>query len=350
MIMRPEVYQRVLAQRVRLNRAILKNKYHCLPVDDAGHEEWEPVGRGLPSSPSCAVWRGLVACKDVDRAEGSLMHEGLSLNCEDSSGKVVVRHKHWFCHNPRCPVCFIRGFSVRGARNIASRLEEGVRRGLGKIEFVTVSPPPEQRDLPVPVLAKRARKALKDRGCFGGSAIFHGYRIDRERGCLVWSPHWHSLSFIRGGFDRCRNCRHEHGACASCDGFKGRELRGFAQDRYLVKVHDERQTVFGSAFYELNHASTRTSFTAGRFHIVSYYGAVQNRKFKAPMLPSSDVCPVCLSAGRESEMVRCSYVGKKRLVKDTGHVDYKAVFLDSEFEEDGKAKYVELIGGRGDGG
>ena len=121
-----------------VNRAILKNRYHYLPVDDTGHEDFEPVGRGPPSSDSCGVWRGLVACKDVDRAHDAPMHEGLSLNEEDATGKLVVRHKHWFCHNPRCTVCFLRGFSVRGARNITSRLEEGVRRGLGRIEFVSV--------------------------------------------------------------------------------------------------------------------------------------------------------------------------------------------------------------------
>jgi hypothetical protein len=109
---------------VALNRQILENKYWYLPIDDKGHENYVPVGRGLkPSSDWCGKSRGLVVCKNVDG------HKGVVVNRVDCSGKVFVRLQHFWCKNASCPVCFIRGWSVRGAKFIAVRLEEGVKRG-----------------------------------------------------------------------------------------------------------------------------------------------------------------------------------------------------------------------------
>jgi len=111
-----ETYQRSLDERVRLNRAILTNKYWHLPVEDKGHEDFEPVGRGVPSSDFCGKWMHLVVCRNF---EGHKTY---------GERKVVVRHKHAWCHKATCPVCFIRGWSVRGARNIANRLDKYVER------------------------------------------------------------------------------------------------------------------------------------------------------------------------------------------------------------------------------
>ena len=40
-------------ERVRLNGAILQNKYWCLPIDNKGHENYQHVGRGAKSSDWC---------------------------------------------------------------------------------------------------------------------------------------------------------------------------------------------------------------------------------------------------------------------------------------------------------
>lgn len=32
--------------------------------------------------------------------------------------------------------------------------------------------------------------------------------------------------------------------------------------------------------------------------------------------------------------------------KDLGHVGYKSMFVDEEFDESGKPNYVEVVGGR----
>ena len=42
-----EAFNRSLAQRIRLNRAILTNKYWMLPVDNKGHEDFMPVASEL---------------------------------------------------------------------------------------------------------------------------------------------------------------------------------------------------------------------------------------------------------------------------------------------------------------
>jgi hypothetical protein len=324
-----EAYKRSLAERVHRNRAILTNPYWFLPVDDKGHEEYVPVGRGKPSSDWCGKHRSFVVCKDVEA------HKGVVINGVDFTGKVVVRHQHFWCKNASCSVCFNRGWSVRGAKFIVPRLEEGVKRGFGKIEHVVVSVSKVDRDRisDEKVLRKKCRDAVKDRGVIGGVMIFHGFRVDRERKCLKWSPHYHILGFIgNGGFDRCRSCVHKREDCRFCDGFKGREVRGYAKDGYLVKVLAERKTVFGTAWYQLNHATIRVGVK--RFYAVTWFGVCGYSNFKREKV-SVDVevpCPVC-----GGEMTRCFYAGKRFIAKDVGDVDYEAWFGD------------EVFGGRGFG-
>jgi len=329
-----EAVNRVLSERLSLNRQILKSPYWMLPVDDVGHENYMPVGRGQKSSDFCASWVGLLVCKNFE------LHKGIFVNGVDCTDKVVVRHRHMWCHNSSCPACFIRGWSVRQARSIEGRFVEGDKRGFGKVEHVVVSVPVADRDLPESVLRKKCRDALRDRGVVGGGMIFHGYRIDKNRKVLSWSPHYHSLGYIEnGGFDRCRDCVHKREDCRSCDGFKGKEVRGFAKDGYLVKVMAERKTVFGTAFYQLNHATVRVGIK--RFHVVTWFGSCGNRKFKSAKVKAKVLCPVC-----GSEMVRSVHVGKRRLIKDIGHVDYVPWFVDDEFDANGEPNYIDVVGSR----
>ena len=327
-----EAVDRSFSERLRLNSAILKNKYWSLPVDDVGHENFVPVGRGMKTSEFCGRWVSLSVCKNVEA------HKGVFLHDVDCSGKVVVRHNHMFCTSSSCPVCFIRGWSVRGARRIDDRLAVGVKRGLGKVEHISVSVPVADRGLPEPVMRAKCRAALFDRGVSGGCMIYHGYRIDRSRNVLVWSCHYHVLGFIAGGFDFCRNCSHDREDCRSCTGFKGREVRGYAKDGYLVKVHEVRKTVIGTAHYQLNHATIRIGIR--RFQSVTWFGSCACSKFKAVKSKAEVSCPAC-----GSEMVRSVYVGKHHIVKDVGDLVYVPLFLDDEFDG-GQPNYIELVGGR----
>lgn len=320
------------SERLRLNRSILQNKYWVLPYDDTGHRAYAPVGRGVPSSDFCGRWVSYSVCKNVDA------HQGVVLNGVDYSGKVVVAHNHMWCKKSSCPICFNRGLSVYGARKIEGRILEGVNRGLGDAEHISVSVPVCDRDLPESVLRVKCRNALFDRGVSGGCMIFHGYRMNKERDCLVWSPHYHVLGFIKGGFG-CRGCVHNREDCVSCDGFKGREVRGFKRDGYLVKVHGRRETVFGTAHYQLNHATIK--YGIKRFHAVTWFGSASYRMFKGLKLKSEKVCPAC-----QELMVRCVYVGVNRYSHDVGDVDYVALFADDEFGDDGQPNYIEVVGGR----
>ena len=328
-IVSTRAYGRSLAERVSMNRQILEKRYWFLPVDDVGHEEYVPVGRGDVSSDLCAKWISFSVCFNVSG------HKNMFLNAEDCTDKVVVRHNHMWCHRSLCPRCFIRGWSVRQARSGHARLVEAVKRGLGKVEHVVVSVALVDRDLPESVFRKKCRDALVDRGVIAGCMVFHGFRISKERDCLVFAPHYHCLAFVRGGFDRCRNCVHTREDCYSCSGLKGREVRGYKKDGYLVKVLPERKTVFGTSFYLLNHATVRVGIK--RFHCVTWYGGCANRKFKSEKAMVESTCPVC-----DEDMVKSMYKGTRFIVKDIGNCDYVPVFVDDLLDENGGSNYVPV--------
>jgi len=328
-----DVVNNSFSRRLSLNRQILDNAYWCLPVDSVGHENFMPVGRGSRTSVSCGQWMHFWVC---DNVEG---HKSVLLKGVDYSGKLVVSHQHMWCGNSRCPVCFIRGWSTRVARAVAGRLEVAVERGFGEIEHLTVSVPPLEYGLTEDVLRERSRMALLVRGVLGGSMIFHGYRKDKCRQVLVWSPHYHCLGFIRGGFDVCRDCVHVREDCASCSGFKGREVREFVKDGYLVKCFEKRKTVVGTVFYQLHHATVRVGLR--RFHVVTHFGVCGNSRFKGRKVLAVPVCPAC-----HGEMVKKVFVGKAVIVKDVGSSLYRKVFPFDEFDSDGVPNFVDVGGGR----
>jgi hypothetical protein len=326
-----EAQNRSFAERLRLNHAILKNKYWYLPVDDKGHENYSPVGRGVRSSEFCGRWVGFLVCKNVEA------HKGVLVGTMDCTDKVVVRHQHLWCHKSSCPVCFNRGWAVREAHSMQGRLDEGVKRGFGKVEHFTVSFPDQDKCLPESVLREKARMASLVRGILGAGLIFHGYREAHNCHALEWHPHFHGLGYIRGGFDVCRGCDHERGDCASCSGFKGREVREYAKDKCLVKVFAERETIYGTAWYQLNHATIRLGVK--RFQVVTWFGVVSYRMFKSDKVKSENSCPAC-----HDDMGRAVHVGKRHIVKDIGSPEYVPMFVDDEFDASGLPNYIDVVG------
>ena len=109
-----------------------------------------------------------------------------------------------------------------------------MKRGFGKPDHIVVSVPLEDYDLPEKVLRKKCRLALTVRGVNGGGMIFHGFRIDRNRGVLVWSPHYHTLGFIEGGY-RCRDCERKWNCLKDCGEFDDRSWQQYLKDGYYVK-------------------------------------------------------------------------------------------------------------------
>lgn len=323
--------------RLLLNSALSKNLYWRLPVDDEGHENFVPVGRGGRSSELCGKWISHLICRRTD------LHKGVVIKGLDYSGKVVVRHQHLWCNKSSCPICFIRGWSSRIARSILGRLNEGVSRGFGRIEHIIASVPPADYGLKEEVMRDRCRVAALDRGVIGACMIFHGYRPDRENKILVWSPHYHLLGFVgHGGFDVCRNCTKSGvGKCEDCDGFKGREMRGFAKDKYFVSVLPERKTVFGTAWYQLNHATLRVGLK--RFQVVTWFGVLGYNRLKSLKAKPEVPYPAC-----GYDMEKAVHVGKKRIPKEVSDEAYASLFLDDEFDDAGDPNYICKGGGRFD--
>jgi hypothetical protein len=330
-----EAQKRGYLERLRLNKALSKNLYWRLPFDDEGHENFVPVGRGGRSSELCSRWLSHLICRRTD------LHKDIVINGLNYTGKVVVRHRHLWCNRSSCCVCFVRGWSTREARSIEGRIYEGVERGFGKPEHIFVSVPLVDYGLSEDVLRERCRKALLDRGVIGGCMIFHGYRPDRVNKILVWSPHYHTLGFIRGGFDVCRKC-YKRGVrrCDDCGEFKGRETRGYAKDKYFVScIEDERKSVFSTACYQLNHATLRVGVK--RFQVVTWFGLLGCSKMKALKVKPEVLCPAC-----HYGMEKAFHVGKKRVSKDVSEEDYASLFLDDEFDDAGDPNYIACGGGR----
>jgi hypothetical protein len=321
-------FDKSFSERLRLNRAILGNMYWKLPVDDTGYENFMPVGRGVPSSDWCGKFRGLLVCKNVDG------HEGGVLKGSNCANKVVVRLQHFWCKVSSCPVCFISGWSVRGANVIYRRLEKAVGCGFGEVEHVVVSLPKSDYGLFYKVFRRKALEVLKARGISGGCIIFHGFRINGRRDMLVWSPHFHVLGFIRGGYSRCRSCERKWNCLKGCGGFDDRNYQAFLKDGYYVKVLDERKTLFGTAWYQLNHATIRLGVK--RFHVVTWFGVCGYRNFKGVKHFAEVPCPVCGEG-----MSRGVHVGRRDIVKNVGHGGYVGSFVDDEFDESNKPNYVE---------
>lgn len=326
--MEGDVADKSYRQRLSWNRAISGNKYWVLPYDDEGYENFMPVGRGEPSSEWCGKFRGLLVCKNVDG------HKDGVVKGSDATGKVVVRLQHFWCKKSSCPVCFISGWSVRRAKYIVARLDEGVRRGFGVIEHVVVSVPKKAYGLYFKAFRREALDILVALGVSGGCMIFHGFRVGRKRNILVWSPHFHILGFVRGGYNRCRVCERKWNCLSGCGGFDDRAYQSFLRNGYFVKVLGSRQSVYGSAWYQMNHATIKLGVK--RFHTVTWFGNCGFRKFKATKSFSIIPCSVC-----GEPMCRGFHVGNRDIVKNLGHSAYVRSFVDDEFDESGNPNYFD---------
>ena len=153
-------------------------------------------------------------------------------------------------------------------------------------------------------LRLKAVKILNSRGIIGGVLIFHGFRyrafdvyknsIQNMSECY-WSPHFHCIGFILGGYAQCRKCPKFEAksviTCAGCNGFEARTRRLFEKDGYIVKVKGERKTIMGTAWYQLNHASVKRN--VARFHVATWFGTCSYRKLKVTIEKRKELCPIC---------------------------------------------------------
>jgi hypothetical protein len=296
------------------------------------------VGNGSVTNEKCGTYYRHYGCLRGD------LHKGVKLNGEDCSDKGFFRVVLHSCHKPSCPICY-ESWGAREAHKIEGRLVEA-SKDFGVVEHIIASVPLERYGLSFEVLRVLAVKALRVRGVVGGAMIFHGFRWNKERKFWYWSPHFHVLGFIKGGYT-CRSCVKQF--CSSCCGFESHTRRCFESDGFIVKVAQdrygvkaERKDVFDTAQYQLSHASIRTDVK--RAHCVFWFGVVSYRRFHFKVEKRRVCCPIC-----DNELKRVHFVGVVGL-ENFGHSCFvtnrcsplfKREFLSPLFDVNGRPLWVE---------
>jgi len=304
------------------------------------HGEYELVGQGEVTNPdTCGKFRGFWGCLRTE------LHNKTTLDGKNHKGKVYVTKVFHSCDKPTCPICYVRGWAVREAGNIESRIKEAEKR-FGKAEHIVVSVPKKDYGLSFEALQSKATKVLATRHILGGCKIFHAFRYHRANETYVgepahwfWSPHFHVIGFVDGGYSCCRHCKKSTLDCLSCDGYEGRTRRCYEKDGYIVKVLGKRKSIFGTAWYQLNHASVKRGVT--RFHVARWFGTCSYRKLKlkkGDRIPRNK-CPIC-----GMDLVRLRYMGFD-FSKIMGE-SWIREFEDYAFDSYGNPLWVEAVSGR----
>ena len=300
----------------------LKDDFDEEPLENrfGSYGVFQLVGHGKVTNDFCGKFLSYKGCLRAD------LHNIITLDGKNFKGKIFTRKVHHFCHKPSCPVCFKSGWAIRQAGNIENRLAEASKR-FGLVEHIVCSVPVRDYGLSYKNLRKKVVKILAERGIVGGVLIFHGFRYNLQKH-WYWSPHFHVLGFVLGGYSRCRHCKRKWNCLAGCGGFDDRSYQNFLKDGYYVKVLGKRKTVFGTAWYQLNHASIDTS--KRRFHVATWFGICSYRKLKITVEKRKALCPIC-----QHDLVDIRYCGNKRLAC----VPERDSFED--LEEDGRVVWVE---------
>ena len=267
--------------------------------------DYELVGNGKVTDENrCGKFMRFVGCLHTE------LHDKTTLDGANHKGKVYVKKVFHSCDKPTCPVCYKRGWAVREAGNIESRIKEAEKR-FGIAEHIVVSIPQKDYGLSYEALRLKAAKVMVARGILGGCLIFHAFRYHEADETYIgepphwfWSPHFHVLGFIDGGYSDCRHCAKSTLDCLKCNGFEGRTRQCYEKDGYIVVVLGKRKSIFGTAWYQLNHASVKRGVS--RFHVVTWFGICSYRRLKLKKGDRirRDVCPLC-----GSDLVRLKYVG-----------------------------------------
>lgn len=107
------------------------------------------------------------------------------------------------------------------------------------------------------------------------------------------------------------HARRNEVTCGGCSGFEGRTRREHKKDGFVVKVAEDeygiagkRKTVGSTAWYQLNHATTRHGVV--RFHVATWFGVCSYRKLKVTAKVKKAVCPLC-----PHDLEKLRYLGGK---------------------------------------
>lgn len=328
-------------QKVRFDYTQSFNDVKSEFQDEWGkYGEHELVGQGKVTNPdTCGKFRGFWGCPRTE------LHNKTTLDGNNHKGKAYVKKIFHSCDKPTCKICFKRGWAVREAGNIEGRIKEAEKR-FGKAEHIVVSVPKKDYGLSFETLQSKAVKVMATRHILGGCKIFHAFRYHGADETYVgeparwfWSPHFHIIGFVDGGYSRCRHCKKSTLDCLSCDGYEGRTRRCYEKDGYIVKVLGSRKSIFGTAWYQLNHSSIKRGVT--RFHVARWFGTCSYRKMKLKKGDriSRNKCPIC-----GMDLVRLRYMGFD-FAKIMGEFWIRE-FEDYAFDSSGNPLWVEADSGR----
>lgn len=271
--------------------------------------DFQLVGHGQVTNDKCGTFRKVVGCTYTELHDKAIFDKkGALVNC---TGKGYFKPYFHSCDKPSCPVCYERGWAIRQAGNIEFRLEQASKH-FGLAEHIIISVPVKDYDLSYGALRHKVDKVLKSRGVICGVKIFHGFRFDKLSRSWHFSPHFHILGFIYGGYGKCRNCKRKWNCLKGCGGFDDRNYHdGFLKDGYVVKVKDKRKTIFGTAWYQLHHSSIDVS--KKRFHVATWFGVTSYHKLQISKELRKEYdrkhrpkCPIC-----GLPLVRHDYCGHK---------------------------------------
>lgn len=270
---------------------------------------FELPGHGKITNRTCGKKIGHKICLNRQNHHASLdgmIHEG------DVFDHKSIRH----CKNYRCPKCFNWGAAAREADRIAQAVKTAEKFGL-KAEHGMVSVPFYLYGKSEPVMRKACVAGLFARGFAGWKMIFHplayvsGHFVDGvwHLGEWVYRPHYHFLALLENEYSRCRHCRFynawgsksvrgetrygNHGGkmCLSCDGYESVTRRLFKEDKLIVKIFDERRSLFKTAHYILSHAGLKVG--ENHKYLAVGYGVMASRKLKVVYEKHKVMCPVC---------------------------------------------------------
>ena len=292
------------------------------------------VGHGKKTNQHCGTYYHFDGCLNVH------LHNIITLDGKDYRGKVYIRIVHHSCDKPSCPVCYKHGWAVREAGNVEMRVLEAGKK-FGQVEHIVASVPVKDYGLSMKALRANVIKVLKRRGVLGGVLIFHGFRYNVRKN-WYWSPHFHCLGFILGGFRKCRRCPYcndkgSRSNCSGCAGFYGVSKKYYKTDGYIVEVMGKRKTIFGTAWYQLNHSSIKKNTT--RFHVATWFGSCSYRKLKVTVEYKKRVCPLC-----KHELVKVMYVGASPEIMDlwlSTTSNCKKIDRWVDYKKDGCVLWVE---------
>jgi hypothetical protein len=254
------------------------------------HGDWIVVGHGKEKTNyKCGAFRRYDACLNI---EG---HKHSKLNEHSHSSEVFVHMVHYWCYSYSCPVCYFKGACLREAEHGTQRIkfgsiggkdEKGVYHApLGEPQHLIVSPCQNDHyiaEFEHQKFFDKVKNICQEVGILNSSWIFHGFRYadyqeSLEKGVpygFYWSPHYHLVGFILGGYGACRHCSKtarvirtrggktvtKHGdkrLCYSCGGFEQRVRESNEKNGYVIVNTDERQSIFGTLLYQLSHMAIK---------------------------------------------------------------------------------------------